>query len=220
MKNKTRGIFRLSLGALLSFFILQSSCGLRAGALSDEPLVDLKTVEPTIIIELRYATNRNVTGQPIYSAGTQCLVRRGVAERLRAAQYILRQRGFGLKVWDAYRPVSAQRALFEFTKNAHFVANPDKLALHTWGVAVDATLVDAQGKAVPMPTDFDEFSPAAAMHYVGENGIVAQNLKLLQGAMGGGGFYGMHGEWWHFIAHNWRDYGPVSAPPEEMTKRE
>lgn len=182
-----------------------------ARPLADEPLVDLKAGDPTIVIELRYATDRNVTRRAIYPEGTACLVRKGVAERLRWAQSLLRQHGFGLKIWDAYRPVTAQRALFDWAKKPRFVADPDKLALHTWGVAVDATLVDAQGRDVPMPTDFDEFSPAAAMRYVGTNSLVARNLKILQGAMGGAGFYGTGSEWWHFIARNWREYGPVSS---------
>jgi D-alanyl-D-alanine dipeptidase len=213
MNSAAREIFRFALCALALFSMLRPARAFCSGALSDEPLVELKTVEPTILIELRYATNRNITGHAIYPAGTPCLVRKSVAERLRAAQAVLRQRGFGLKIWDAWRPAAAQRALFEFAKNnAHFVADPDKRALHTWGVAVDATLVNAQGKVVPMPTDFDDFSSAAEMHYAGENSAVAKNLRLLQGAMGSAGFYGTRREWWHFIARNWSDYGPAAAP--------
>jgi len=178
--------------------------------LADEPLVDLKNVDPTILIDLRYITNQNVTGHPLYPAGAACLIRKSVAERLRYAQYILRQRGYGLKIWDAYRPPSVQRALFEaVSKTPRYVADPEKRALHTWGVAVDATLVDAQGHDVPMPTGFDEFSDDAMMHYAGGNPVVSKNLDLLQRAMGTAGFYGMHREWWHFIARNWRDFGPL-----------
>jgi D-alanyl-D-alanine dipeptidase len=183
--------------------------GAGTGSLADEPLVDLKTFAPTILIDLRYATNRNFTHRKIYPDGTLCLVRRGVAERLRFAQSILKQRGYGLKVWDAYRTPEAQRALFNFAKNRHFVADPERTALHTWGVAVDATLVDAKGREVPMPTDFDEFSDASSIHYVGTNALIAQNLRMLQGAMGSAGFYGVRTEWWHFTAKNWNDYGPI-----------
>lgn len=183
-----------------------------ARRLADEELVDLKKVEPTILIELRYATDRNVTGRAIYPPGAVCLVRKGVAERLRYAQHLLRQRGFGLKIWDAYRPAHAQRTLFDFARRPRYVADPEKFALHTWGAAVDATLVDLHGKDVPMPTDFDEFSPAATMHYRGTDPQVMKNLRLLQGAMGSAGFYGMRSEWWHFIARNWREYAPVKEP--------
>lgn len=178
---------------------------------ADEPLVDVKSVDPTILVELRYATARNITGRALYPAAAPCLVRKSVAERLRAAQAILRQRGFSLKIWDAFRPPAAQKTLWEFAKNRRYIADPDRYALHTWGVAVDATLTDAQGRDVPMPTDFDSFSPAAWMHYDGRDPAIAANLRMLQGAMGSAGFLGMRTEWWHFIAKDWRDYAPVAA---------
>ncbi|MEA3187667.1 MAG: zinc D-Ala-D-Ala dipeptidase [Chthoniobacter sp.] len=177
--------------------------------LDREPLVDLHAVDPTIVIDLRYATPHNVTGRPLYPPGTPCLVRAGVAQRLRAAQYVLRRQGLGLKVWDAYRPLAAQRRLFDAVKMSEFVADPASGgALHSWGVAVDATLVDAHGRDVPMPTDFDDFSKTASMHYAGGDRRVWKNLATLQHAMSPG-FYGMHGEWWHFIAKNWKCYGPA-----------
>jgi zinc D-Ala-D-Ala dipeptidase len=184
-------------------------------AKADEPLVDLAKVEPSIVIELRYATPRNIAKKPIYPEGMACLIRAGVAERLKQAQYFLRQRGYGLKIWDAYRPVHAQRILWDLVKNPAFVANPEKGALHTWGVAVDATLVDATGRDVPMPTDFDTFTSAAAMRYAGQDPVIGANLRLLQTAMGTAGFYGMNGEWWHFISKDWREYRAVNAVPAE-----
>jgi len=105
-----------------------------------EPLVDVAKVDPTIVIDLRYATPRNVTGQPIYPQGTRCLVRSGVAEKLKVAQQYLWLRGYGLKIWDAYRPEYAQKILWDAVKNYEFAADPAKgRALHTWGVAVDVT---------------------------------------------------------------------------------
>src|SRR5207302_894957 len=100
MKNTERKIFSVSLRALFSFcFWIFAPCICSAAdprPLADEPLVDIKTAEPSIRIDLRYATGRNVTGHPIYPTNTPCLVRKSVAERLRWAQYILRQHGFGL----------------------------------------------------------------------------------------------------------------------------
>ncbi len=213
VKNDRR-IFCVTTRLVFSFFILHSSCRLAATPrpLANEPLVDIKSVDPGIVVDLRYATPRNVTDRPLYPPGTPCLVRASVAQRLRFAQFILRKQGFGLKIWDGYRPAIVQRALFDFIHNREFIADPARGALHTWGAAVDATLVDARGRDVPMPTDFDEFSKTARMHYDGTDSIVAKNLDTLQRAMGTG-FYGMHGEWWHFIAKNWRDYGVVRAVP-------
>ena len=171
----------------------------------------LATVDPTIVIGLRYATARNATGHAIYPPGMRCLIRQGVAERLKFAQYLLHKQGYCLKIWDAYRPKEAQRALWEVTKNAAFVADPSKPgALHTWGVAVDATLVDAKGRDVPMPTDFDNFTSDASMHYAGGNATIAKNLKALQDTMATAGFFGVHTEWWHFLARDWKNYTRLS----------
>jgi D-alanyl-D-alanine dipeptidase len=189
--------------------------------LADEPLVDIAKVDPTIVIDLRYATSKNVTGKPIYLQNMPCLVRRGVAERLKIAHAYLRARGFRLKIWDAYRPIAAQKALFASSKKStDYVADPGKgLALHTWGVAVDASITDENGKDVPMPTDFDEFSPLATMFYKGNDTSIARNLLVLQRAMGAAGFYGLREEWWHFIAKNWTSYGPVKEPLQAQAAR-
>lgn len=171
----------------------------------DGALVDLASVDKTILVELRYATARNIAGKSLYPTGSRCIVRRDVAESMKVAQTWLRQFGYGLKIWDAYRPPSAQQMLWEVSKNRAFVSSPEKgHSLHTWGVAVDATLVDANGKELKMPTDFDDFSPAAAMRYRGSDPVIARNLSILQGAMARGGFIGMRTEWWHFIGKNWQ----------------
>lgn len=174
-------------------------------------LVDIKSVDPTILVELRYATARNVTGRALYASEMPALVRPTTAARLAKAQKFLRARGYGLKIWDAYRPLAAQMALWGQTHDGTFVADPleGDGSLHTWGVAVDATLVNDQGREVPMPSGFDEFSLEARLHYHGDDPTVQSHLKLLQSAMRHGGFYGMRSEWWHFIAYDWKKYAPI-----------
>jgi D-alanyl-D-alanine dipeptidase len=81
--------------------------------------------------------------------------------------------------------------------------------MHVRGAAVDATLVDSSGNDVPMPTDFDSFTPAALLDYSGRSPAVRGNLKLLQKAMAHGGFYGLRTEWWHFCAPDWKKFDPV-----------
>src|SRR2546421_2225838 len=127
------------------------------------PLVDIKSVDPTIVVELRYAGLNNLSGHPLYPAGTPALVRPEVALRLSATQTFLRRYGYQLKIWDAYRPRSVQLKLWQAAQKNDYVANPDAGAgsLHSWGVAVDATLTDTWNAAVSMPTDFDNFTPAA-----------------------------------------------------------
>jgi D-alanyl-D-alanine dipeptidase len=181
--------------------------------LHPDPLVNLAKVDKTIIIELRYATDRNITGRAIYKRGTKCLVRSSVAKRLKHAQQLLRQRGYGLKIWDAWRPAYAQQILWESIRKRTYVADPSRGgSLHEWGVAVDATLVNARGREMKMPTNFDDFTEAASLHYKGVDPEIIQNMRILQWAMGRAGFYGMRYEWWHFTAKDWQDHNPLKAP--------
>ncbi len=190
---------------LLLLSVLSVAASAQNSPSDNDPLVDLATVDSTILVELRYATPRNITGRALYPAGSRCIVRRRVAEALKVAQSQLRPQGYRLKIWDAYRPEAAQQALWELSKNPSFVASPGtNRSLHMRGVAVDATLVDASGKELRMPTDFDDFSPAAAMHYRGGDPVIARNLSTLQKAMAQGGFVGMRTEWWHFIGKHWQ----------------
>ena len=174
-------------------------------------LVDLRAVDPTILVELRYATPDNFTGHLLYPKDCPALVRPGTAARLVKAQAFLRDRHYGLKIWDAYRPLAVQLELWQRTHNGSYVADPESGdgSLHTWGVAIDATLVDEAGNEVPMPTKFDEFSLAAKLRYHGDNPVVQRNLKLLQTAMRHGGFFGVRTEWWHFVDYDWKKYAPI-----------
>jgi zinc D-Ala-D-Ala dipeptidase len=175
-----------------------------------EPLVDVAKVCPSIVIELRYATERNIAGHLIYPRDARCLIRASVAERLKRAQAILAEDGLRLKIWDAYRPPWAQAKLWKAAPNPEFVADPARGgSFHEWGIAVDATLVDRYGRELRMPTDFDDFTPAAARVYRGDNRGIAANLKLLQNAMRRAGFLMMRDEWWHFVAGDFRSFSRV-----------
>jgi D-alanyl-D-alanine dipeptidase len=182
------------------------------------PLVDIKSVDPTIVIDLRYGGSDNIAGHALYPPETRALVRPEVAQRLTAAQTFLRRYDFGLKIWDAYRPKSAQMQLRQVSKNNDYVADPVAGAgsLHSWGVAVDATLTDTWNRRVSMPTDFDDFTPAAMWKYQGSDPDIRKHLRLLQIAMRDAGFYGLRTEWWHFTIAYWQKY----LPPEEAKRAE
>jgi D-alanyl-D-alanine dipeptidase len=198
-------------GVLLLSLSLPSSAVESISPESESQFVDIRAVNPTIAIDLRYASDNNVAHHPLYPPGTPALVRASVAERLAIAQKYLKAKGYGLKIWDAYRPHATQEKLWQATHNRSYVADPEGGvgSMHTRGAAVDATLVDASGREVPMPTDFDNFSPAALLEYRGRDQLVRANLKLLQKAMAHGGFYGLRTEWWHFCAPDWKKYPPV-----------
>jgi zinc D-Ala-D-Ala dipeptidase len=202
---------KISRNILLHAFLF-SSLALGKGYDPGE-FVDIKSVDKTIVIDLRYASSNNVVHRPLYSPGTPALVRAGVALRLAIVQQYLRKKGYGLKIWDAYRSQAAQEKLWQTTHNRSFVADPNegRGSMHIRGAAVDATLVDAAGHDVPMPTDFDSFTPAALIEYTGRDAIVRGNLKLLQKAMAHGGFYGLRTEWWHFCAPDWKHYPSVPS---------
>ena len=178
---------------------------------NESEFVDITAVDGSIKVELRYAGENNVARRPLYPPGTRALVRASVAQRLVIAQKYLREKGYGLKIWDAYRPRATQEALWHAMHNRSFVANPSEGvgSMHIRGAAVDATLVDATGREVPMPTDFDNFTEAALLDYPGRDPVVRSNLKLLQKAMAHGGFYGLRTEWWHFCAPDWKRYPPM-----------
>ena len=202
--------FRRFFRAVLLQTFLVSSVALGKSA-EDRDFVDIKSVDRSIVIDLRYAGANNVAHRPLYSPGTPALVRASVAQRLVIVQDYLRKKGYGLKIWDAYRPQSTQEKLWQTTHNRSFVADPKegRGSMHIRGAAVDATLVDAEGRDVPMPTDFDSFTPTALLEYQGRDAVVRGNLKLLQKAMAHGGFYGLRTEWWHFCAPDWKKFDPV-----------
>ena len=194
----------LLLGAQLA------AAGTTAPSTNDLAWVNLRDIAPTIRIELRYATARNIAHSALYPCGMQPMVRGGVARCLIAAEQTLRRYNCRLKVWDAYRPRGTQARLWKLAPNQDYLADPQNGSgsLHSWGVAVDATIVDEWGQALSMPTDFDDFTPASMFHYTGVSPSVRSHLYLLQKAMMNAGFDGQRTEWWHFSANDWRRYVP------------
>ena len=182
---------------------------------SDEPLVDVAVLDPTIRIEMRYASTDNFTGKDMYGAN-RCYLRLPVARRLVEAQARLKTRGYGLKVWDAYRPLSAQRQLWKAAPNRRYVARPGPRARHPRGAAVDITLVDSRGQPVEMPTSFDEFSRAAHRRSQRSSAEARRNLALLEESMREAGFLPLASEWWHFDSPDWSQYPQMDIPVPDV----
>jgi D-alanyl-D-alanine dipeptidase len=180
---------------------------------ADGPLVDIQSVNPTIVVALRYAGNNNLVKHSLYPQGTRALARPEVVAALTKAQTDLRRFQYGLKIWDAYRPAAVQTKLWQASRNSDYVANPEVGvgSLHSWGIAVDATLVDSWNRPVSMPSDFDDFTPAAMWRYTGRSFEVLGHVRLLQWAMHRAGFWGMRTEWWHFTIADWQKYLPEEA---------
>lgn len=165
-------------------------------------LVDVRALLPDILCELRYATKENVTGRVLYPADMPCLLQRATAEKLARARDLLRPQGFGLKIWDAWRPPEVQAELFRHGANtgrATLFVNPQEAwSFHCSGTAVDITLVDSQGHEIPMPTNFDETEPLVPAGLPISGGSAQRNVAVLQDAMLQSGFTTIDLEWWHF----------------------
>ena len=121
------------------------------------------------------------SGHSLYPPGTRALARPEVASALAVAQSILRRYQYGLKIWDAYRPAAVQAKLWQASRNTHYVANPEFGVgwLLSLGIAVDATLVDSRNRDVRMPTDFDQFTPAAMEPFMGSSFEIGGRARLL-----------------------------------------
>lgn len=165
----------------------------------DDEYVLVKKYIPDIYVELRYATENNFTGVKIYDF-TEAYLRYGTVKKLAQVQKELKQQGYSLKIWDAYRPFEAQQKLWEVYPDPNYVANPaNGMKKHNLGGTVDITMVTADGSIIPMPTEFDDFSLKADRNYSDiEDEEAVKNVMILQNAMENNGFTGYQGEWWDY----------------------
>lgn len=167
---------------------------------------------PDIRIELRYAGNNNFTRETIYSF-QDAYLRYGTVMKLAEVCEELKQHDVYLKIWDAFRPASAQFTLWGICPDPQYVANPNQgFSSHTRGNTLDVTLVDAQGNELLMPSEYDDFSDAADRDYTDCSEEARQNASLLESVMEANGFHGYWGEWWHFSDRNRYDVENVFDP--------
>ncbi|MUL83903.1 MULTISPECIES: M15 family metallopeptidase [unclassified Mycolicibacterium] len=194
---------------LLATVLTVSGCGFtvaEAPAASARPaaeagLVDVRSVVPDAVIDLRYATTDNFVGQRLYPVGAPCLVHESMAPGLAAAAAALRPET--LVFWDCYRPHEVQVRMFEVVSNPNWVARPSAYARsHEAGRSVDVTIAGAD-----MGTGFDDFTPHSAAYATeGVSPAAQANRARLRDAMKTGGLTVYSGEWWHFD-------GPGAADP-------
>jgi D-alanyl-D-alanine dipeptidase len=183
-----------------------------------DSLVQITDVIPSVQLDLRYATTNNITGRILYPEARAFLVPDAVAALVRV-QTELATRGFGLMVWDAYRPLSVSHALWNTTPEdqKQYVADPKKGSDHNKGAAGDVTLFDiASGQQVQMPTDFDDFSEHASPDFNEPDAERHKNRDLLRTAMESHGYIVNEHEWWHFRWHESARYPVLDTPIEEL----
>lgn len=165
----------------------------------DDEYVIVNKYIPDIYVELMYATDNNFTGVRIYDF-TDAYLRYGTVKKLANVQKELKEQGYSLKIWDAYRPFEAQQKLWEVYPDPNYVANPaNGMKKHNLGGTVDITMVAADGSVISMPTEFDDFSLKADRDYSDiEDEEAVKNVMILQNAMENNGFTGYQGEWWDY----------------------
>jgi serine beta-lactamase-like protein LACTB len=183
-------------------------------------LVDLTALDDTIKLDIRYATDNNFLGTPLYTSA-RAFMQRPAAEALARVHKKLAEQGYGLLIYDAYRPWYVTRMFWEATpeKQRIFVADPAKGSRHNRGCAVDLTLYDLKtGRPVEMVSGYDEMTERAYPDYPGGTSLQRWHRELLRRAMEAEGFTVYEAEWWHFDYKDWRKYPILNLTFEELKK--
>jgi zinc D-Ala-D-Ala dipeptidase len=171
-------------------------------------LVELTKADPTIKLDVRYATKNNFLGRPVYKQARAFLQRPAAAALVRVNQSLRRQ-GFGLIVFDGYRPWSVTKVFWDATPEDRkvFVADPSKGSRHNRGCAVDLSMFDlTTGATVQMPSEYDEFTERAHINYECATPESKRLRGILRAAMEAEGFAVYEPEWWHYDFKDWQEY--------------
>jgi D-alanyl-D-alanine dipeptidase len=191
------------------------------GTFRPADLVELVALEPTIRLDIRYATTNNFVGRPVYTEA-RAFLQRPAAEALVRAHHALREQGYGLLVFDGYRPWRVTKTFWDVTSGPQraFVANPKQGSKHNRGCAVDLSLYDlASGREVDMPSAYDEMSERSDPSYAGGTAAQREARDRLRAAMEKEGFTVEPNEWWHFNYRDWRAYPILDVPFAEIGGR-
>ena len=180
-------------------------------------MIELTELSKTIKLDIRYATANNFVGRPVY-AEARAFLQRPAAEALVRVHEKLRERGLGLVIFDGYRPWTITKLFWDVVPEdkRKFVADPAKGSKHNRGCAIDLGVFDLKtGKAIPMPSGFDEFTERASPDYKGGTALQTANREMLRKLMEDEGFTVNPNEWWHFDYKSWQDYAIYDISFEE-----
>jgi len=184
-------------------------------------LVEIVALDPTIHLDIRYATSDNFVGRPVYTQA-RAFLQRPAAEALVRAHRALRDQGYGVVVFDGYRPWRVTRLFWEITpEDKHeFVADPRTGSRHNRGCAVDLSLYDlASGREVEMPSGYDEMTERAYPDYAGGPPEARARREVLRAAMEAQGFTVYASEWWHYDYKDWALYPVLDVPFPALAPR-
>jgi D-alanyl-D-alanine dipeptidase len=182
----------------------------------EKELVDLAKFIPNIILDIRYATANNFTHEKIYNLA-RAYARKPVAESLKKAQAEFNKAGYGIKIFDTYRPYKATVKFYEVYHDTTYVASPYRGSRHNRGCAIDMTIVDLKtGKELQMPTEFDSFKKEAWPRTPVKDPAIKKNRDLIISIMERNGFKVNASEWWHFDFVGWKKYEVMDIDYEEL----
>lgn len=182
-------------------------------------MVDLSTLKPRILFDLKYTTTDNFMNEVLYPPIRTTWLRKPAAEALEKAANEFALLNLGIKVFDAYRPYSVTEKMWEPVKDDRYAADPATGSGHNRGISVDLTLIDLRtGKELTMPTGFDNFSDTAHQSFMDLSPEILKNRALLKQVMEKYGFIALSTEWWHFYLPNASEYELMNIPFKEMRK--
>lgn len=188
------------------------------GVFQQPDLAEIATLDPTIQLDIRYATDNNFMGFPLYGE-PRAFLQRSAAEALVRVHHKLKDYGYGIIVHDAYRPWSVTKMFWDATPSSQkvFVADPEQGSRHNRGGAVDIGLYDRKtGKAILLTSDYDEFSPRAYPDFPGGTSVERWRRDLLGILMEGEGFTVYPEEWWHFDYQGWQQLAILNIPFDQI----
>lgn len=179
-------------------------------------LIEIKKAIPSIRLDIRYATKNNFMRQIMYRQA-RAFARKPVVESLKKIQTALNKKGYGLKIFDGYRPYAITVEFYKKASDKNFVANPAKGSKHNRGCAVDLTLINLKtGKELLMPTPYDSFSAAAAAKYENVSPEAKKNRDFLIAIMAKYHMNVLENEWWHYDFSDWKKYDLMDIPFEKL----
>ncbi len=219
MKRTTQlGI--LFLAMLLSVAAYSQQPPNEPGPFRQPDLVELIKLDPTIKLDIRYATKNNFLGRPVYKQA-RAFLQRPAAEALVRINQSLRKQGYGLIIHDGYRPWFVTKIFWDATPEDKkiFVADPAKGSRHNRGCAVDLSLFDLKtGQEVKMPSEYDEMTERAHINYACATAEAKRLRDLLRAAMEADGFAVYEPEWWHYDYKDWKEYPIGNVKFSEIRK--
>ncbi|HEY3166595.1 MAG TPA: M15 family metallopeptidase, partial [Candidatus Binatia bacterium] len=196
------------------FFLAVMFFGLSAAFAGGQPKLVLLQGD-RFVLDLRYATDDNFLKKNVYREFglNQCYVHPDLAAKLQKLPALLAEKKLKLVLWDCYRPLAVQKAMWKLVPDSRYVADPKMGSNHNRGIAVDATLADENVKLLEMPTGFDDFSSKASPGYVcgTEEKKKCANRALLMEVMGKIGLKPLNSEWWHYQLPNANGYPIIEA---------